>query len=240
MAGHRSFCSRPTHQSEHAWGGAKRVYLIGSIHGNETQGLTGLNALVSHLHDSSDVTVRVIEDMNPDGTSGSTRTNAHHVDLNRNWPAHNFMGSRQRGPSPLSEPETRVVQADLERFAPDLVVVLHSTPSGPFVNFDGPGEAYARAFVSAAREHDERWRVKPEMGYATPGSLGTLVGIDWGVAILTIEFDRPSWAPRAGRVLRDGVDAAIRRLQLEHRAEEQQRNDQYEGEDVRPRGDAAG
>lgn len=35
---------------------------------------------------------------------------------------------------------------------------------------------------------DARWRVKAEMGYPTPGSLGTMVGDEMGVPILTIEF----------------------------------------------------
>ncbi len=189
--------------------GADRVYLIGSIHGDETQGLAGLPALIAHLRTTRHATVRVVEDMNPDGTVARRRTNSRGIDLNRNWPAHNFRTGSARGVRPLSEPETRAVHADLMSFAPDAVIVLHSTSRGPFVNYDGPASQLADAFASAARAHDDRWGVEPSMGYPTPGSLGTLIGIDAGVPILTIEFAQPYDPAIASSVLIDGVDAAI-------------------------------
>ncbi len=202
--------------------GPLRVYLIGSIHGNETQGLAGLPDLITHLHITRSATVRLIEDMNPDGTATRQRGNARGVDLNRNWPAHNFRAGSARGTRPLSEPETRAVHADLMSFAPDAVIVLHSTSSGPFVNYDGPASELADAFASAARAHDDRWGVEPSMGYPTPGSLGTLIGIDAGLPILTIEFDRPCDPDLASAVLIDGVDAAIRSLTGSRRTAEWQ------------------
>lgn len=39
-------------------------------------------------------TLRVFEDMNPDGTHASSRFNARGVDLNRNFPASNFRSGR--------------------------------------------------------------------------------------------------------------------------------------------------
>ena len=112
------------------------------------------------------------------------------VDLNRNWPARNFRASRAGGPAPLSEPETRAVHEDIEAFGPDLIVVFHSIRSGPFVNYDGPASKAAAVFASAAAQVDARWRIVPDMGYPTPGSLGSYFGVDQQIAILTIEMRR--------------------------------------------------
>lgn len=193
---------RPIHAAM-VGGGPRRVYLIGLIHGDETEGQAILDEAIARLAGpdlAAAATVRVVRDMNPDGSEAGRRGNARGVDLNRNWPARNFSPSRARGPHPLSEPETLAVFADLVTFRPDLVIVLHSTSrGGPFVNYDGPAEALAESFASAAASFDPEWRTRAEMGYPTPGSLGTCLGVNRGVPILTIEFARG----------RDGDEAAL-------------------------------
>lgn len=174
--------------------GRARVYLIGLIHGDEPEGLATLDAVRPILRRQTGVRVRLVPDMNPDGRVAGTRGNTRGIDLNRNWPASNFTAHRRRGEAPLSEPESAAVHADLIRFRPDVLIVLHSiSRGGPFVNFDGPepAEHLARVFVdAAAMTGDPRWRVVPSMGYPTPGSLGTYAGIDRGIPTLTIEFER--------------------------------------------------
>ena len=189
-------------------GGVARVLVIGSIHGTEREGLSVVDRLVESLRQRPTASVvRVIRDMNPDGSASRRRGNARGVDLNRNWPARSFTPAADRGEAPLSEPESRAVFAEIERFRPTLVVVFHSTGSGPFVNYDGPGVEAATAFAGAAHRHDARWRVVADMGYPTPGSLGSLVGDDGGVAILTIELRRGESAERAWPMVLDGVRA---------------------------------
>jgi predicted deacylase len=173
--------------------GPGRIYLIGGIHGDETEGQAVLPRLIEAVGQkpqAAHVTVRIVRDANPDGAAEHTRGNADGRDLNRNWPAANFTPRGANGPRPLSEPETQAIARDMNAFAPDLVVVFHSTPRGPFVNYDGPAQSYAEVFVAAAKEIDPRWRVVPQMGYPTPGSLGSYVGVDRGLPILTIEFKR--------------------------------------------------
>lgn len=187
-----------------------RVLVIGSIHGNEPEGLPAVQPLVHVLCQARDdgtlaATVRVIRDLNPDGTAAGSRTNARGIDLNRNFAASNFTPSQDRGSAPLSEPESRALAAELDAFGPDLIIVFHSIRSGPFVNFDGPAAHLAEVFVAAAKRSDPRWRVEPSMGYPTPGSLGTFVGIDRGLAILTVEFRRGHDAAAARRAGVDGV-----------------------------------
>lgn len=164
----------------------RRAALIAGIHGDEREGGRHLAELQSLL-ESSNFVVRVYEDVNPDGTWRNARTTVKGVDPNRNWPAKNFKASRQTGPEPLSEPGVAAVHGDLVNFDPEIVIVLHSTRRGPFANFDGPAEALAERFAEAA---GEPWTVQPSMGYPTPGSLGSWMGVDRQVPILTIEFQR--------------------------------------------------
>lgn len=196
--------------------GPARVYLIGMIHGDEVEGIGALDAVRRELRDPRGVRVRLVENMNPDGFAAGVRGNARGIDLNRNWPASNFTPDPDRGPRPLSEPETAAVHADILRFQPDALIVLHSIRrGGPFVNFDGPEPAgtLAEAFAAAAaRSGDARWRVVPSMGYPTPGSLGTFAGLDSGIPILTVEFERGHDPEDASRAAAAGIRAVLSQL----------------------------
>ncbi|MBK7403060.1 MAG: DUF2817 domain-containing protein [Phycisphaerales bacterium] len=190
--------------------GARRVLLIGGIHGDEPEGGRTINAVAAYLGAlRPDATIRIVRDLNPDGSAARTRTNARGVDLNRNWPARNFAPGGERGVAPLSEPETRILAAELEGFRPDLVLVCHAARNGPFVNFDGPAADLARSFAGAAARTDPRWRVVADMGYPTPGSLGSLVGVDRSVPILTIEFSRGHDPDAAWLAMREGLTAVL-------------------------------
>jgi murein peptide amidase A len=187
--------------------GPNRVYLIGGIHGDEPEGQ--LAAVTATAAFPRSATVRVLRDANPDGTRARTRGNTTGRDLNRNWPASNFRASHASGQTPLSEPETAALHRDLHVFAPHVVIVFHSSRSGPFVNYDGPAAHLARAFAAAAAKDDPRWRVVPDMGYPTPGSLGSYIGRDRGIPILTIEFRRGQDAGSAWVAARAGLAAVL-------------------------------
>lgn len=205
-----SYESRPIRATTRGRG-PLRVYLIGSIHGDEPEGLAAVETLAAQLGSpSSPATARIVLDANPDGTAARTRTNARGRDLNRNWPAANFRSHTRHGESALSEPEAAAVHADLLAFRPDLVIVFHSSRSGPFVNFDGPALPHAKAFASAAAATDPRWRVVPHMGYATPGSLGSYIGVDRNIPILTIEFRRGQSAQSVLAAATTGIKATLR------------------------------
>ncbi len=193
--------------------GPWRVYWIGAIHGDEPEAgreLDVLLALCAEPGVRARYRVRVLFDANPDGTAAATRGNARGVDLNRNFPAWNFEPGPRRGAAPLSEPEAAALWGDLEAFGPHLVVALHSARTGPFVNFDGPAQEWARRFAEAARAVDPRWRVEPDMGYATPGSLGTALGVDRGLPLLTLEFGRGDDPAAVRAALAAGAAALLR------------------------------
>jgi protein MpaA len=72
------------------------------------------------------------------------------------------------------------------------------------VNYDGPAEAWARAVAAACG-----WPARGEIGYPTPGSLGSWLGVDRGLPVLTLELPpgpHAAFGPQAAAAL----DAAIR------------------------------
>ena len=188
-----------------AGSGRLRIYLIGGVHGDETEGRSALDYLWPALHASA--TIRVLRDLNPDGTTANRRVNARGFDLNRDWPALNFGPGASGGEVPLSEPETAALAQDLRAFRPDLVVVLHASQTGPFVNYDGPAAALALTFADAARSVEPGWHVQPDIGYPTPGSLGSYLGVDQAIPVLTIEFQRGQDEATARASLQKGLSA---------------------------------
>ncbi|MFZ0971241.1 MAG: M14 family zinc carboxypeptidase [Solirubrobacteraceae bacterium] len=72
----------------------------------------------------------IIPDLNPDGVAAGTRQNAHHVDLNRNFPFRwrplGHQGDQQcAGPRALSEPESRLTPTLILRLPPRLTTWFH-------------------------------------------------------------------------------------------------------------------
>jgi hypothetical protein len=130
------------------------------------------------------VTLTVVEDLNPDGRAARTRGNARGIDLNRNFPARTFTPSPDRGAEPLSEPEARILHDLLTSLRPDLVVVCHAWHDRHFVNYDGPARDLAQRFADLSGYP----LVESRSFSPTPGSLGSWVGNDLGRAILTIEW----------------------------------------------------
>ncbi|MBL9121523.1 MAG: DUF2817 domain-containing protein [Phycisphaerae bacterium] len=189
--------------------GARRCLIIAGIHGDEPEGLSAVDevASVARSHAARWMTA-IIRDLNPDGTAHRTRRNAQGVDLNRNWPASNFRSHRSHGAQPLSEPESMVGNRLIEVVQPELIVVFHSSSSGPFVTFDGPARSLAQVFADAASTANRPWRVRASMGYPTPGSLGSLLGVDRHLAILTIEFRRGQ-SEGVAEAVRRGLNAVL-------------------------------
>jgi hypothetical protein len=182
--------------------GPRHVLFVGGIHGTEPQGAVAAAQLGQAFLDAGlggSTTLWIVEDLNPDGRAAGSRYNARGIDLNRNFPASNYVANDQvnhSGPEATSEPETRVLVQLLQQVMPTLVIVCHADIPGsgsdlpPYVNFDGPGLADAEAFAQLSG-----WPiVRSDRLPSTPGSLGSYVGVDGGTAILTLEFSRDSAA----------------------------------------------
>ena len=124
--------------------------------------------------------------LNPDGVARGTRTNARGVDINRNFPTLNWspIATQDRyppGPSPASEPETQHVLGLLSRHNPRLIISLHAQLH--MVNYDGPAKDLAERLAAY-----NGYRVSQDIGYPTPGSLGTYAGVERNIPIITLEL----------------------------------------------------
>jgi hypothetical protein len=148
--------------------------------------------------------------MNPDGDAMHTRQNAHHVDLNRNWPYDwaPLSGQYYSGPKPLSEPESRAVHRFLLELRPRYVVSLHQPLDG-VDKFAGSGPAY-RSF-RAALSRNLGLPVKNFACWSVcHGSMSRWYQAHRiGVALETVEFGwHPARAYLTGRARR-GIVAAL-------------------------------
>lgn len=188
--------------------GPRRVLWVGGIHGNEREGKLATEELPTAFADAKSlaqrITLTVVRDLNPDGSAARRRGNAQHIDLNRNFPASNFEPSRDRGERPLDQPESQLLHDLILELRPDLVVVCHSTRDG-FINYDGPSRAFAERF------HDKSGYpvVESDALHSTPGSLGSWVGRDLGIPILTLEYPRGLDAGTAWVETRDAILAIL-------------------------------
>ena len=168
----------------------RRVLIVGGVHGDE-YGADVAEAFATYLggHAAAipkGTQVDIVPCANPDGVAEDRRGNAHHVNLNRNFPAYNWhpmMGPRTTsGPRPASEPETRAIIRQLEAgYA--CVISLHS--SGGVVDFDGPGGLPLAERIARA----SRFRVLhlAVLG-AYPGSLGSYVPQQYRIPVITVEL----------------------------------------------------
>jgi protein MpaA len=118
-------------------GATKRVIVIGSIHGDETAGM-GVTTRLKTRALPSNLDLWLIPMANPDGVAAHTRTNAHKVDLNRNFPYQwrriNVGTSTYSGPSAASEPETKALMAFITKVNPRITITFHQPLFGVGLN----------------------------------------------------------------------------------------------------------
>ncbi|MGH8806766.1 MAG: M14 family murein peptide amidase A [Noviherbaspirillum sp.] len=184
-----------------------RILLLGGIHGDE---LTAA-AIVFHwmrwmnTAPAQEFHWHVAPVVNPDGLLAPKpqRVNANGVDLNRNFPTPGWerdakhywaqkTGSDPRrfpGQSPLSEPESRWLNDEMERFRPHVIISVHA-PFG-VLDFDGPAKAprrFGRLYFSRVGVY--------------PGSLGNYGGMHKNVPVITIELPNALAMPPEDEVRR--------------------------------------
>lgn len=169
------------------------ILVFGGFHGDEPKSVTIAHKLGVAL--AGDDAARegcdwiIVPMVNPDGYEIRSRRNARKVDINRNFPASNWELGNPRsrmfgGPKPASEPETRCVIDVIERFAPSLIITIHSISGGRFCNnFDGPAKRHAERM-----SRHNKYPVTSSIGYPTPGSFGTWAGIERGIPTVTLEL----------------------------------------------------
>ena len=105
---------------------ARKVLVVGCIHGNECAGITIVDRL-RRLGPLAGVDLWLLPDANPDGHAAGTRGNARGVDLNRNFPYRwrLLRGVHDSGRAPASEPETRIAMRIIRRLRPAVTIWFH-------------------------------------------------------------------------------------------------------------------
>jgi protein MpaA len=188
--------------------GRGKVLVVGGVHGDEPSSVAAVIGLVRRLRTGELPTgdLLIVPALNPDGLARGVKNNARDVDLNRNFASRNWRAEHAPGYSPgaapLSEPETALLAALVEAHAVRGVVAVHA----PFacVNYDGPGAAWAEAVARACG-----WPARADIGYPTPGSLGSWLGVDRGLPVLTLELP-PGPHAAFGKQAAAALDEALR------------------------------
>jgi predicted deacylase len=183
-------------------GATQRVLVIGHIHGDERAGLRVVRRLLDRADLPPDLDLYLARTVNPDGTAAVSRTNAHGVDLNRNFPykwATSPRGSTWSGPSALSEPESVALRDLIRRIDPWLVVTFHQPLFG--VGANDKGTPTVRAIA--------RGMQLPVDDFACTGvchgSFTSWVNHRTGSLAVTVEFGETAPAWRIARAARTVV-----------------------------------
>ncbi len=177
--------------------GSVEIIVLASIHGDEAETTVVVSEALRCLP-RGDLQAAVILCSNPDGMLRGTRGNGRGVDLNRNFPTSNWSPdpvcykSRANdardialspGAHPASEPETSALLSLVERLKPRAVVSLHSA----LACVDDSGASHL------GRQLADRCALPflTEIGYPTPGSMGTWAG-EQGLNLVTLELEDAS------------------------------------------------
>jgi murein peptide amidase A len=187
-----------------------RVLVVGGIHGDELSSASlALHWIALAREIPAQTHWRFVPLLNPDGllTSPARRTNANGVDLNRNFPTpdwekeapiyweHKVKRDPRRWPGnkPLSEPESKYLHDEMERFKPDMIVSIHA-PYG-VLDFDGP-----------TTPPNKLGRLYLDQVGIFPGSLGNYGGVHKRMPVVTIELPSAFRTPLASEMRQMWLD----------------------------------
>jgi protein MpaA len=202
--------------------GSAELLLLAAIHGDEAETTVAVSEALRCLPNEA-LQAAVILCGNPDGMLRGTRGNGRGVDLNRNFPTSNwspepvFYKSRANdardialsaGPEPASEPETQALLALIERLQPRAIVTLHSA----LACVDDSGASHL------GRQLADRSALPflTEIGYPTPGSMGTWAG-ERGLTLVTLELEDASLYTLKDRHVPILIELMTGRFELEAR-----------------------
>ena len=200
--------------------GSAAILVLASIHGDEAETTVAVSEALRCIP-RGDLRAAVILCGNPDGMLRGTRGNGRGVDLNRNFPTSNwrlepvFYKSRANdardialspGTEPASEPETRALLSLIERLKPRAIVSLHSA----LACVDDSGASHL------GRQLADRCALPflTEIGYPTPGSMGTWAG-EQGLNLVTLELEDASLYTLKDRHVPMLIDLMTGRIELE-------------------------
>jgi murein peptide amidase A len=131
----------------------KRILVVGCIHGDETAGIR-ITRRLARAAPPRGIDLWIVHNVNPDGRRLGVRQNARGVDLNRNFrsewiPIGERWDPEYSGPSPFSEPESRLSRDLIKRIRPDVTIWFHQPQA--LVRAWGQSRSMARRYARLSR-----------------------------------------------------------------------------------------
>lgn len=170
--------------------GGKEILILGGVHGDEIEGVIAAQELLKHFMTSFDYNfnLTLVPQFNLEGVIYKTRGNGNGVDLNRNLPTKDWSPEVKTpryhpGPAAGSETENKGLMAYLEKKKPAMVLSLHSWH--PVLNVNGDCYKFAEILAKLTG-----YKIDDDIGYPTPGCLGTYAGLERNCPTLTYEIQR--------------------------------------------------
>jgi len=168
----------------------RRVLILGGVHGDEVEGVQAAHGLLERFMHSFhyNLQVTLVPCLNMDGLLKLQRKNGAGVDLNRNLPTLDWSPTAAKesyfpGHAANSEPENRALVSYIDSFIPHFVLSLHSW--NPMLNTNGDCKKIAQVISGFTG-----YVITDDIGYPTPGSLGTYCGMERNIPTLTYEIER--------------------------------------------------
>jgi hypothetical protein len=184
--------------------GPSKVLYVGTTHGNEKSSKYLLDAWIDELETNpgripANRTIVIVPNLNPDAFVSGGRTNAHNVDLNRNFPANDWQtGIYMPGPvflaggggsSALSEPESAAIASYIQSSRPRLVMTYHSEAAAVIANGSGDSAALAALYATKSRYSNKPDSAADALfGYPTTGEMEDWLHDKLGTPALLVEL----------------------------------------------------
>lgn len=185
------------------------ILILAAVHGDETEGVVAANGLLEKFVQAFPyhLQITLIPTFNIDGVLAKSRTNSNGVDLNRNMATKDwspmFKTPRYHpGPNANSEPESRALANYIETIKPKFILSLHSW--FPILNVNGDCLDIAKTL-----QNFTGYKIDTDIGYPTPGCLGTYAGLERSSPVLTYEIER---GLNAAIILKTHVPAILESL----------------------------
>jgi murein peptide amidase A len=168
-----------------------KVLILGGVHGDESEGVALAWGLYEYFLKNGfnfKLNLTLVPQFNMDGVIRCTRGNGRGIDLNRNLPTKDWSPEVKTpryhpGPSANSESENQALCKFLESEKPEFLLSLHSW--NPVLNINGDCLKQAEAMAKVTG-----YKIDSDIGYPTPGCLGTYAGLERGIPTLTYEIER--------------------------------------------------
>lgn len=170
--------------------GGPEVLILGGVHGDEVEGVIAGQELLKHFMTSFPykLDLTLVPQFNLEGVIFKTRGNGNGVDLNRNLPTKDWSPEVKTpryhpGPFAGSENENKGLISYLDQRKPIFVLSLHSWH--PILNVNGDCHKVAEVLARLTG-----YKIDADIGYPTPGCLGTFAGLERNLPTLTYEIER--------------------------------------------------